>query len=75
MALAKALGLSETGLRDALAAGTYTPRVQSDFMGGVRKGVNGTPAFLTNGQRHDAAYDFDDLVLAIDARLRPAPPT
>lgn len=28
-----------------------------------------------NGQQHDAAYDFDDLVLAIDARLRPAPPT
>ena len=69
VAFVDALGLPAAELRDALTAGTYTPRVQSDFMGGVRSGVNGTPTFFINGQRHDGSYDFDDLVLAIDAQL------
>jgi len=34
--------------------------------------VNGTPTFFINGRRHDAAYDFDYLVAAIDAELTQA---
>jgi hypothetical protein len=30
--------------------------------------VNGTPTLFINARRHDAAYDFDDLV-AIDAEF------
>ena len=44
-------------------------KIQADFMGGVRSGVNGTPAFFINGQRHDAPYDFPYLVQAIETRL------
>jgi protein-disulfide isomerase len=68
-ALAGALGLSELDLRAALANGTYAPKVRSDFLGGVRSGVNGTPSFFINGVRHDGTYAFDDLVAAIELRL------
>jgi protein-disulfide isomerase len=69
-ALASALELSEEELRDALAAGTYAPKVRADFAGGVRSGVNGTPTFFINDRRHDGTYAFDDLATAILARLR-----
>src|SRR3954468_24584911 len=59
-ALVGALKLSQVELRDALTAGTYAPKVQSDFMGGVRSGVNGTPTFFINGRRHDGTYAFSD---------------
>ena len=35
-------------------------------MGGLKSGVNGTPTFFINARRHDAAYDFDDLLAAMD---------
>jgi protein-disulfide isomerase len=68
-ALVSALGLSEAELREALVNGTYTDKVKSDFLGGVRSGVNGTPSFFINGRRHDGAYAFGDLVSAVDANL------
>jgi protein-disulfide isomerase len=68
-ALAEALGLSELELRAALVNGTYAGKVRSDFLGGVRSGVNGTPAFFINGLRHDGTYAFDDLVAAINSHL------
>jgi protein-disulfide isomerase len=69
-ALAGALGLSETGLRSALVNGEYAPRVRTDFLGGVRSGVNGTPTFFINGRRHDGSYEFDDLAAAIEMVLQ-----
>lgn len=68
-ALAGALGLSEPDLRAALVNGTYAAKVRSDFLGGVRSGVNGTPTFFINGVRHDGTYAFDDLVAAIELQL------
>jgi protein-disulfide isomerase len=69
-ALARKLGLSELELQSALASGEYEPKVRADFLGGVRSGVNGTPSFFINGERHDGSYAFDDLVAAIELRLR-----
>jgi protein-disulfide isomerase len=69
LALAKALGLPENALSEALEKHTFKPKVRSDFMGGLKSGVNGTPTFFINSRRHDAAFDFDDLVAAIDAEL------
>jgi protein-disulfide isomerase len=71
-ALAGALGLSETDLRNALVNGEYAPKVRTDFLGGVRSGVNGTPTFFINGRRHDGSYQFDDLVAAIEMVLQGA---
>jgi protein-disulfide isomerase len=69
LTLAQTLGLSSPDLRSALMDREYAPRVKSDFLGGVRSGVNGTPTFFINGQRHDGLPDFEELVAAIDARL------
>ena len=34
-------------------------------MSGVRSGVNGTPTFFINSVRHDDAFDFDTLLMAL----------
>jgi protein-disulfide isomerase len=67
--LAEQLQLDPEKLRQALASKEFEPRVRTDFRGGVRSGVNGTPTFFINGQRHDGAYDFASLVEAIDGVL------
>jgi protein-disulfide isomerase len=67
---AEALGLSSAGLREALANGDYAPKVQADFLGGVRSGVNGTPTFFVDGERHDGPHEFADLVSAIERRMK-----
>lgn len=67
-ALARSLGLSEEELRETLIDGTYAPKVRTDFLGGVRSGVNGTPAFFINDRRHDGPFDFHYLTAAIEAQ-------
>jgi protein-disulfide isomerase len=67
--LAEQLQLDREKLRQALASQEFEPRVRADFRGGVRSGVNRTPTFFLNGQRHDGAYDFASLVEAIDGVL------
>jgi protein-disulfide isomerase len=54
----------------AVAEHTYQERVKSDFRGGVRSGVNGTPTFFINRVRHDASYDFGTLTAAIQNVLQ-----
>ena len=44
----------------------HFPRVRQDVMSGVRSGVNGTPTFFINGQRHDDAWDEAGLVTALN---------
>jgi protein-disulfide isomerase len=67
--LAESLKLSAESLERALEAGEYAPRVKADFLGGVRSGVNGTPTFFINGQRHNGSFEFADLVEAINRLL------
>lgn len=66
-ALARALGIDPAALQVALDQGVYAARVDADLMGGVRSGVNGTPCFFVNGQRHNGAYDAMSLSAAVDA--------
>lgn len=67
--LASELGLSQVELRDAIALHRYLPKVQEDFIGGVRSGVNGTPTFFINGERHDGTYLYQDLFAALTQHL------
>jgi protein-disulfide isomerase len=67
--LAEELGLARKSLLQALESKEFQARVRADFSGGVRSGVNGTPTFFINGQRHDGAYDFASLVEAIDQTI------
>jgi protein-disulfide isomerase len=69
LALGRELGLSDVGLRDALAQRRFADKLNADFVGGVRSGVNGTPSFFINGVKHQGSYSFDELAAAIDARL------
>jgi protein-disulfide isomerase len=63
------LNLDPAELLQALEERKYLARVRSDFSGGVRSGVNGTPTFFINGQRNDGSFDYGDLVEAIDKAL------
>jgi protein-disulfide isomerase len=67
--IADQLRLPEVLLRNALETGQFRNKVRSDFMGGVRSGVNGTPAFFINDVRHDGPHDFASLVSAIQLRV------
>lgn len=67
--LAKSLDLDPVALRRAIETREFMARVRADFSGGVRSGVNGTPTFFINGRRHDAPFDYEDLLIAIDAGL------
>jgi protein-disulfide isomerase len=67
--LAKELGLSDKGLGDALKSREFEARVKSDFIGGARSGVNGTPTFFINGERFDGAPEYENLVAGIEESL------
>ena len=68
--LAQQLGLSSADLLDALNRKEYEARVRADFTGGVRSGVNGTPTFFINGQRHNGPFEYEDLLAAIEPEGR-----
>jgi protein-disulfide isomerase len=67
--LATELGLDPDALTSSLDAGKFTDRVRADFMSGVRSGVNGTPTFFINEERHDGPFDYPALVGAINSVL------
>ena len=67
--LAKRLKLDAQGLAKALETGEFADRVQKDFSGGIRSGVNGTPTFFINGERHDADFELETLGRAIGQAL------
>jgi protein-disulfide isomerase len=63
---AREVGLDVPEFERAIANHTYASRVHDAFMSGARSGVNGTPTFYINGRRHDASYDLETLVGAIE---------
>jgi protein-disulfide isomerase len=67
--LSQQLHLDPEELRKALQSRQFEARVKADFSSGVRSGVNGTPTFFINGQRHDGSYDYGSMVEAIDRVL------
>jgi protein-disulfide isomerase len=69
--LSEELGFTPTDLRQSLKLGKFREKVRADFTGGVRSGVNGTPTFFINGQRHDGSFHFETLVGAIEAAMGP----
>ena len=63
--LAGSLELDTRALKQALKGEMFSARVRADFSGGVRSGVNGTPTFFINGQRHNGPFDYEHLSKAI----------
>ena len=68
-ALASSFGLSQLELRDAINRGRYLDKINDDFMGGIRSGVNGTPTFFINGARYNGSYLAPDLITAINSAM------
>jgi protein-disulfide isomerase len=69
LSYAAAAGADPERVLADLEAGIHQPRVQRDFLSGVRSGVNGTPTFFINGERHDGPWDVPHLLAAL-ARAR-----
>ena len=66
MGYAQALGLDAQTFQDAMTRHAQADRVRQDFLGGVRSGVNGTPPFFINGERHDGPWDRESLQAALE---------
>src|SRR5581483_9879955 len=61
------LGLDTERFARELSSRVYHPRIQEDFLGGMRSGVKGTPAFFINGVRHTGGFDINALLPAVEA--------
>ncbi|MDP9356345.1 MAG: DsbA family protein [Chloroflexota bacterium] len=66
-AYAAELDLGPARCGHELAAHSHAPRIQADLEGGIASGVKGTPTFFVNGRRHDASYDRETMVRAIES--------
>ena len=66
---AEGLELDQERLHDEIVNHVYAEKVSRDVESADMSGVSGTPTFFINGQRHDGAFERDDLIEAIDARL------
>ncbi len=60
-------GVPPTEIISALSSHQYEPHVRTDFMSGVRAGVNGTPTFFIDGVRFDGVPDVESLLSAVEA--------
>jgi protein-disulfide isomerase len=67
---AEELGLDVETFDRELAEHSHAARVREDFMSGARSGVNGTPTFYINGERHNDSYDLETLLAAIERAER-----
>jgi protein-disulfide isomerase len=65
LAYAQALDLDIRRFVADMGSAEVAQKVRDDFMSGVRSGVNGTPTFFINGQRHDGSYQLEALAVAI----------
>jgi len=53
---AAAAGADAAQVQRDVAADAHGARIDDDFLGGVRSGVNGTPTFFVNGERFDGEW-------------------
>jgi len=67
--IAKSLQLDGATLQADVESHRYLERIRSDFNGGVRSGVNGTPSFFINGTRFDGAANVEELSEALRALI------
>lgn len=63
---ARKLNLPVDELKLAIENRTFESKIQSDFLGGVRSGVNGTPTFFINNQRYDGPIDLKGFIYGIN---------
>jgi len=64
------LGLDEKQMKEALEGEAAKNRITTDFEGGVRSGVGGTPAFFVNGFFYDGNRGYGPFLSALEALLK-----
>ncbi len=71
---AQGLELDMAAFEETVRSAKDLPLIQEDFNGGLRSGVNGTPTFFINGERHEGSYEYPVLIRALReaAELRAA---
>lgn len=70
IAFAQVLGLDIEQFIMDMTSDYTAARVREDFVSGIRSGVNKTPTFFVNGERHDGANDYQALKAAILAAAK-----
>ncbi|MQT15033.1 DsbA family protein [Segnochrobactrum spirostomi] len=63
------LGIEPASIAAAFA-GKHDSKIERDFLGGVRGGVNGTPCLFIDGLRYEGPRDVESLVNALRAVAR-----
>ncbi len=71
IAMGRKLKLDAERFKRDFSSNAVTSKIQQDFSGGIRSGVNGTPTFFINGVRHDGSYEYEDLIAALQEQLEP----
>ena len=69
--LARGLQLDHARVRAELEAGAHAARVAEDAESGRASGVDGTPTFYANGERHRGAFDAQALIAALSPPRTP----
>jgi protein-disulfide isomerase len=70
-AYAEELGIDADEFERNFADRKTLERIEKDFEGGVRSGVNGTPSFFVNGVRYDGDWTSDEaFVRALEGVVR-----
>lgn len=63
---AEQLGLNGEEAGAAVEEQEFAEGIERDLDGGVRSGVHGTPTFFINGEQYEGAWEYEELVAAID---------
>jgi len=70
-ALGSSLNLSRKQFLEDLNLPILREKVQNDFNGGVRSGVNGTPCLYLNGARYTGLFSYKMLSQEIEELRKP----
>jgi protein-disulfide isomerase len=68
---AQTLGLNMSKWRRDYSSEQVVNKIEADMSGGLRSGVNGTPTFFINGERHDGSFEYSELLAAVQEQLEP----
>lgn len=63
------LGLDQPRFISELASHVHAPRVLEDLTSGARSGVQGTPTFFINGEKHEGDFEYETLLGAIEEAI------
>ncbi|MGC4038481.1 MAG: thioredoxin domain-containing protein [Chitinophagaceae bacterium] len=62
----RVIGIDIQRLMHDMRSAAIIKKVENDFEGGLKSGVNGTPTFFINGKRYNGYADFEPLKKAIN---------